>query len=63
MIIGVPVESVKRNFLVIFIVFFWVWARSTLPRFRYDLLINLAWKELLPIALGVVEISTVIFYF
>ena len=63
LIIGVPVESVKRNFLVIFIVFFWVWARSTLPRFRYDLLINLAWKELLPIALGVVEISTVIFYF
>jgi len=61
--IGTTGESIRSNFLVIFIVFFWVWARSTLPRFRYDLLINLAWKELLPISLGVVEMSTLIFYF
>jgi len=33
------------------IIFFWVWARTTLPRFRYDLLMSLAWKSILPIRL------------
>lgn len=31
--------------------FFYVWARGTLPRFRYDQLIYVAWKVFLPIAL------------
>ena len=35
-----------------FILFFWVWARRTFPRYRYDLLINLAWKRILPLALA-----------
>lgn len=30
------------------IVFVWVWVRTTFPRYRYDLLINLAWKSVLP---------------
>ena len=34
------------------IVFFWIWARRTFPRYRYDLLINLAWKRILPLALA-----------
>lgn len=29
-------------------VFFWVWLRRTFPRYRYDKLIRLAWKTLLP---------------
>lgn len=29
----------------------WIWARATFPRYRYDLLINLAWKSILPIRL------------
>ena len=29
----------------------WIWARATLPRYRYDKLINLAWKRFLPISL------------
>jgi NADH-quinone oxidoreductase subunit H len=32
-------------------VFIWVWVRTTFPRYRYDLLINLAWKRILPMAL------------
>lgn len=46
-----------KNFLLVrifarTIVFIWVWLRRTFPRYRYDLLINLAWKRLLPVTLA-----------
>nr|ASM41847.1 NADH dehydrogenase subunit 1 [Chlorophorus simillimus] len=35
-----------------FLSFFWLWVRGTLPRFRYDKLMYLAWKSYLPISLN-----------
>nr|ASM41833.1 NADH dehydrogenase subunit 1 [Olenecamptus subobliteratus] len=39
-------------FKVGFLAFFWLWVRGTLPRFRYDKLMYLAWKSYLPISLN-----------
>jgi len=35
----------------LFICYLFIWLRGTLPRFRYDKLISLAWKKFLPISL------------
>lgn len=37
---------------LVFISFLFIWVRGTLPRYRYDKLIYLAWKRYLPISLN-----------
>ena len=36
---------------VAFMIFFMMWIRWTIPRFRYDQLMDLAWKSLIPLSI------------
>nr|YP_003331327.1 NADH dehydrogenase subunit 1 [Lucanus mazama]ACM45036.1 NADH dehydrogenase subunit 1 [Lucanus mazama] len=51
----------ENEYLYIFLglmAFLWIWVRGTLPRFRYDKLMYLAWKSYLPVSL-----NFLLFYF
>jgi NADH-ubiquinone oxidoreductase chain 1 len=50
--LGRDVFNILFYIKLIFISFVFIWARGTLPRFRYDKLIYLAWKCFLPFSLN-----------
>jgi NADH-quinone oxidoreductase subunit H len=43
-------------------IFFFMWVRWTLPRFRFDQLMRVAWKGLVPMGLGLVALAVVMLY-
>ena len=53
---GVGVFFVK----IIFFIFFFMWVRWTIPRFRYDQLMNLGWKGLIPLAIANIIITGIV---
>jgi NADH-quinone oxidoreductase subunit H len=45
---------------VVVLFYVMVWLRGTLPRFRYDQLMNIGWKALIPLGLAAVLVNAVI---
>jgi NADH-quinone oxidoreductase subunit H len=44
------------------IIFVFMWVRWSLPRFRFDQIMNLAWRALIPISLAMFMVTAVIIY-
>lgn len=55
-LIGTAVFFVK----ILLFIFFFMWVRWTIPRFRYDQLMNLGWKGLIPLAIANIIITGIV---
>ncbi|HZW38885.1 MAG TPA: NADH-quinone oxidoreductase subunit NuoH [Ignavibacteriaceae bacterium] len=50
-------------FKVVFMLFFFMWIRWSIPRFRYDQLMNLGWKVMFPLSLlNLIWVAIVVMY-
>jgi NADH-quinone oxidoreductase subunit H len=59
--IAAPLVGTGVLFLKIFaFIFFFMWVRWTIPRFRYDQLMNLGWKTLIPLAIANIIITGIV---
>nr|YP_010710287.1 NADH dehydrogenase subunit 1 [Dyscolus orthomus]WCS91725.1 NADH dehydrogenase subunit 1 [Dyscolus orthomus]WCS91907.1 NADH dehydrogenase subunit 1 [Dyscolus orthomus] len=52
MFLGSDLMSILFFLKVVFLAFSFIWVRGTLPRYRYDKLMYLAWKSFLPLSLN-----------
>lgn len=62
---GIGLAICQFGFLfakIVFFIFFFMWVRWTLPRFRYDHLMSLGWKVLLPLAIINILITGIVMW-
>ncbi len=61
---GVNIANVIGIFVlfgkICFFIFFFMWVRWTIPRFRYDQLMRLGWQMLIPIAIANIVITGIV---
>ena len=50
-----PLWFVLKGLVILFV---YMWVRWTLPRFRYDQLMSIGWKFLLPVALANIVLTS-----
>lgn len=50
------------GFKIIILVFFYIWIRASFPRLRYDQLMSLCWKELLPLVFAYIIFTLCLLY-
>lgn len=55
-VIGIAVLFAK----ICFFIFFFMWVRWTIPRFRYDQLMRLGWKMLIPLAIANIVVTGIV---
>jgi len=56
-------EMASFGIKVGFFMWFFVWVRWTLPRFRYDQLMDLGWKVMLPLSLVNIFVTGLMVYY
>jgi len=44
------------------LIFFYMWVRWTIPRFRFDQLMQLAWKKMVPLGMGFAGVAALMVY-
>jgi NADH-ubiquinone oxidoreductase chain 1 len=54
--------SFVLGFKIIVVVFLFIWVRASFPRLRYDQLMSLCWKELLPLVFAYLIFTICVFY-
>lgn len=58
---GAVILGVVFMFLKVFLfIFFFMWVRWTIPRFRYDQLMDLGWKVLIPLAIANIVVTGIV---
>src|SRR6267154_1468703 len=70
MLVGVPflIPSINAAIIGLFwfmfkvavIVYIMIWFRGTFPRFRYDQLMNIGWKYMIPIGIGALVVNAIL---
>jgi len=64
--IDLLIDKVEGSYIlglkIIIVVFFYIWIRASFPRLRYDQLMSLCWKELLPLVFSYLLFTICLFY-